>query len=121
HQPNQQDIAAAKLKAQQLAQDAIKGSPLYQENQRLKHEIIQSRGWAIIFGTPIPQTVPPNKYADDNQANRAVILEWVEGETEPITDVRKWWTGIFKQNSGLAGEPYGPLTWTMPRPRAEIQ
>src|SRR5205085_5930922 len=46
--PNQQDIAAAKLKAQQLAQDAIKGSPLYQENQRLKHEIIQSRGWAII-------------------------------------------------------------------------
>src|SRR5437868_4997389 len=38
HQPNQQDIAAAKLQAQKLAQAAIKSNPVYAENQKLKDE-----------------------------------------------------------------------------------
>ena len=70
HQPNQQDIAAAKLKAQQLAQDAIKRSPEYAENQKLRRDnerltdqlrkaeivIDVQKKVAMLLGLPIAET-----------------------------------------------------------------
>src|SRR5438045_9681591 len=84
--PNQQDIAAAKLKAQQLAQDAIKRSPEYAENQKLREELNRNQVYGIIFTTKVPQA--ENRTAKDCIANRETIREWAEAETTPVTDVR---------------------------------
>jgi hypothetical protein len=102
-----EDIAARAVKA-------VQASPEYAENQRLRNQIVQNQGFAIIFGTPIPQA--NGRTAKDCEANRIAIREWAEAETNPILDVRKWWLGIFDPEKGgslglAAWDGYGPIVW----------
>lgn len=108
--------------AKQQVDNSPEALALARENQRLRQQMAQEQGFAIIFNTPVPEA--GGKIAKDCEANRETIKQWVLAEPNPnvVNNTKVWWLGIFKQNIALANEPYGPIVWEpLPKSKAEQQ